>query len=128
MYTRWNLDYQEQTPTAAGTTSYAAGYFTPDALVRANMLTNFSEYVQGKSPISGAGTITQTGVATAVPATNTITFQPLNYARMRCDASKETGFADLRMELGWNFWKQDDYHLGINIQGAAPTGSCSIWC
>ncbi len=123
MYTRWNLDYQEQTPTAAGTASYAAGYFTPDALLRANMLTNFSDYVQGKSPIAGAGTITQTGVNGAVPATNTITFQPLNYARMRCDASKETGFADLRMELGWNFWKQDDYHLGINIQGAAPTGN-----
>lgn len=124
VYTRWNLDYQEQTPTAAGVADHGAGYFTPLALTRADLLANFSEYVQGKSPIAGAGTITQTNTGTSpVPATNTITFQPLNYARMRCDASKETGFADLRMELGWNFWRQEDYHLGANIQAAAPTGN-----
>ena len=38
------------------------------------------------------------------------------------DESK-TGFADLRFELGWDFLSDDDYHLGIGLQFAAPTGS-----
>lgn len=124
VYTRWNLDYEEQTPTNSGSNVHAAGYFTPQQLARTNLLSNFSAYIQGNSPIGGAGTITQTNSGTGpVPAANTITFQPLNYARMRCDASKETGFADLRAELGWNFWRHEDYHLGVNIQAAAPTGN-----
>ena len=33
------------------------------------------------------------------------------------------GVAELRAEFGWDFWTSAWYHLGINIQGAAPTGT-----
>ena len=39
-----------------------------------------------------------------------------------CDETR-TGFADLRAELGWNFLQDEDYHLGIGIHVAAPTGN-----
>jgi hypothetical protein len=52
-----------------------------------------------------------------------VTFQGLQYAKASCGSRTETGFADLRAELGWNFWRNEDYHMGINIQAAAPTGN-----
>ena len=116
VYTRAELDYQEQTPTSTGALPYAAGYFTPLSFARPNMLANFSAYIQGNAPTTAA----QTDLGGVV---HSITFQPLNYARMACDSRHETGFADLRAEFGWNFWRHEDYHMGINIQAAAPTGN-----
>src|SRR5207249_5379147 len=36
--------------------------------------------------------------------------------------SSKTGFAELRGEFGWNYIREN-YHVGLNIQAAAPTGS-----
>lgn len=119
VYTRWDLDFEEQTPTAAGTLAHTAGYFTPMELPRTSLLANFSAYVQGNT-IGTNGVITQEDGAEVA---HTITFQPLNYARMSCGSRKETGFGDLRAEFGWNFWRHEDYHMGISIQAAAPTGN-----
>lgn len=119
VYTRWDLDFNEQTPTAAGTTEHKAGYFTPNSLLRADMLADFKSYIQGNT-IGTNGVVSQTDAANVA---HTIKFNPLNYARMACKSSQETGFGDLRAELGWNFWRDEDYHMGISIQAAAPTGN-----
>ncbi len=34
-----------------------------------------------------------------------------------------TGCSDLYMQFGWNIILESDKHVGINVQGAAPTGS-----
>ncbi len=36
---------------------------------------------------------------------------------------KRTGLADLRAMLGWNFFNTDDYHVGLGLIVAAPTGN-----
>jgi len=51
-----------------------------------------------------------------------VTFIPLANAKMHtCGHQSTTGFAELRGEFGWNYL-HEDYHVGLNIQAAAPTG------
>ena len=104
-HTRWDLDFCE-TVEAKGTCSHQEGYFNPTGMDRSKLLTDFSSYVCGAAPASVDG----------------ITFQGLKFARMDKCKRTETGFADLRAEWGWNFLQGEDYHLGLNIQFAAPTG------
>ena len=40
-----------------------------------------------------------------------------------CGPHSVAGLADLRMFLGWHILRNERYYLGINIIGAAPTGS-----
>lgn len=105
-HTKWDLDFCE-TRSVKGTGSYSFGYFNPTGIPNANLLQSFSSYAQGDTIASVDG----------------ITFNPLNFARIdNCHKSK-TGFADLRFELGWDFLQGECYHLGIDVQGAAPTGT-----
>jgi hypothetical protein len=55
--------------------------------------------------------------------------QPLLYSRFGgCNTDSITRIADVRAELGWNFLLQEEYHLGIYIAAAAPTGNNSTEC
>ena len=36
---------------------------------------------------------------------------------------KKTRLADIRATLGWDFFQRKDFHMGVNIHAAAPTGS-----
>lgn len=120
VHTRWDLNFNENI-TNVGTDDHTQGYFTPDTLANANLLKSFADFAQGKAPDA----VTQT-VGTV---TETITFQPLKCAKMaNCERTK-TGLADLRLELGWNFIKEDDHHLGIALAAAVPTGNkcCPNW-
>lgn len=38
------------------------------------------------------------------------------------DSRTSNGFSEIRGEWGWNFLQREDYHLGLYIAGAAPTG------
>ncbi|TET06959.1 hypothetical protein E3J79_00365 [Candidatus Dependentiae bacterium] len=60
--------------------------------------------------------------------TNDITFNSLNSAKMACNARKKTALADVRTTLGWNFLCNENYHVGINLQAAAPTGNRPEGC
>ena len=40
-----------------------------------------------------------------------------------CGPRSVTGLADLRMFLGWHILRDERYYLGVNLIGAAPTGS-----
>ncbi len=119
VHTRWDLGFCER-PVAKGEGNYDPGYFndtyTPveynDAdvygIARDQLLNSFSDFVSEEKTISGV---------------QDVTFQPLAFARMsRCRLTK-TSVAELTAALGWNFWMCDDYHFGLNVRAAAPTGN-----
>ncbi len=106
-WTKWETNFCSTSETdITGSCQFGGeGYFTSDGSVE--FLSKLSDYFIGKSP----------------EATADVTFQPLKYAKMpNCD-NTQAGFADLRAELGYDFWQEEDYHLGVNIQAAAPTGN-----
>ena len=108
VHNRYDLRFNEDVisaGTAAG--GYAAGFFDTVAVPQANLLQSFQAYAQGN-------TIAYPG--------STVTVQPLQYAKLPCGALKQNSFANLRFDLGYNFWSDEDYHLGFMLEAAAPTG------
>jgi hypothetical protein len=108
---------------AAG--SYAAGFLSTEVVPNTALFQNALSYFAGN----------QLGT----PIDN-VTYDPLLFAKIRpsgdCNNNnnlnsscgdndnghkRKTGFAELRGEFGWNYIKED-YHVGLNIQAAAPTG------
>ena len=105
-WTKWQINFSEGTSSTT-TGTCAGGYFVPTAGSE-TYLTSITSYFQGKVPTT----------------TDSVTFNGLQQAKIDCGCSNtKTGFADLRVVLGWNFLQDDDYHLGLNIQAAAPTGT-----
>ncbi len=103
-YTKWDTQFCYGDPANVITTSCSTGYLTPSG--NEVLLGSIADYFSGCAPA---------GV-------DRVVFKGLNYAKMPiCDESK-WGFAELRTELGWNFVQGEDYHLGIGIHGALPTG------
>lgn len=105
VHTRWDLDFCE--PVVTTTRGYEEGYFAPTAVVNSNLVKSFGAYAAGATPNLGSD----------------ITAQPLKFAKITNCARTQNGLGDLRAELGWNFWQDECYHLGLNIQAAAPTGT-----
>ena len=106
-WSKWETNFCSTSETDITTSCQfgGTGYFTPDGSEA--FLSKVSDYFAGKSPEPAAG----------------VTFQPLKFAKMpNCDKT-QAGFADLRAELGYDFFREEDYHLGLNIQAAAPTGN-----
>ncbi len=112
---RWSLGFCENVINS-GTTADPQGYFTTSTLARSALLADFSSFAAGNVPTD------------PVTGANHVTFDPLKYSRITGCSSKETGFAELRMELGWNFWTDEDYHLGVALYAAAPTGNMCKPC
>ncbi len=107
-FTRWKLGFCETDATSTSSTNeHLAGYFTPAELEASSLLSSFAAYARGETPGTVQG----------------VEFQGLQFARMTSCTEKKTGFADLRAELGWNFWNCEDYRLGVDIEFAAPTGN-----
>jgi len=114
VHTRWNMNMTENIinkGTSGGAPNVA--------------LTAASDYFAGKAP-SYAG------------APVSIKANPLNYHRINtaatgtttdtecanpCGAETINGFGEVRGELGWDFVRSCDYHLGLYLAGAAPTGT-----
>src|SRR5581483_1421260 len=125
-WTRWNLNFCEKI-TNAGTASvvtggvvttvnggYEPGYFAFSAIPTQDLLTSFASYASGNAP---------SAFVDPVAAAGTITFTPLNFARITNCARTLGGVADLQAILGYNFVNCDDYHLGVGLFTSAPTGS-----
>lgn len=107
VYARWDLGFTEKVITG-GTNSYPAGYFAPIAIPRSQLLTNFTEFATfGRSPNLG----------------NTITFNPLERAKISKKRLTLTHLSDLQAAFGWNFLQSEDHHFGLAIRGVAPTGN-----
>ncbi len=104
-WTKWETNFCYADPATVVTTSCSTGYFTPSG--SETLLSSISNYFAGSAPTT----------------VDNITFQGLKYAKMpACDETK-VGFAELRAELGWNFFQDDDYHVGAGLHVAAPTGN-----
>lgn len=129
VHAKWKLGLCE-TVNAAGTNAHPAGYFSNVEIPRANLLTNFAQFLSGAQP-NFAGV-----------AGNNVTFNPLNRqlvpnctvnssCNTSCNSScdndgqslKDTKLSEIQMALGWNFWQCDDYHVGLGVRVAAPTGT-----
>ncbi len=124
VHSRWTLDLVE-TVDEAGTSEHPIGYFASAAIPRSLLVETFESYANGAIPDE------LTGDAAIFPAGNpsisqqwdpTIIFQPLKFAKMSRLNRFRNGFADLRIELGWNVWQSEERHVGIAIHAAAPTG------
>jgi hypothetical protein len=111
---RYKLGFRE-TITNAGTEGYPAGYFACDAIPTTDLLTSFASYASGAAPAAFANS-DEAGTAP-------ITFTGLQYAKIENCHKSKTGVADLRVILGYNFVNCEDYHLGVGIIAAAPTGN-----
>lgn len=108
-WTKWQPNFCETTVTSTSflsTSSCPVGYFTPSG--QETFLQSIGSYFRGDAPTSPDG----------------IVFDGLQKAKIDCRC-KDTavGFADLRFMLGYNLLQDEDYHLGFNVQAAAPTGT-----
>jgi hypothetical protein len=124
--TKWNLHMRECIATP-GVLGYPAGYFTANLLTSAQLLSSFSQYGCGQSPLGG--TITQntsaiaTGAATNTTSANITTLlYGLDYSKICCSQSK-TQLADIRFEVGRILKETDNYHIGVDAQLVIPTGT-----
>ena len=120
VHTRWRLDCCECN-ISTGTQGYVEGYFADQAVAQSNLLTNALDFFSG----------------CAAPTLNNVDGTPNKFQRLQaskwacggCDCVlRETGFADLEFALGWNFFQDCDYHFGLNIRAAAPTGNRPEGC
>lgn len=105
--TSWDLNFRECIG-EEGTTSYPIGYFAPTAIDRSQMYESVLSYMQD---------------CRGLDLGNNVFVEPLNFARMSCSPRKETALGDIRFSLGWNFFQDEDYHIGIGVLAAAPTGT-----
>ncbi len=106
-WTKWELNFCEKDNTFTNTCP--EGYFAPTG-GSGYLLESITSYFSGSTPTQASG--------------DNITYNGLKKAKIDCACDNtKTGFADLRMVLGWNFLQDEDYHLGLNIQAAAPTGN-----
>lgn len=107
VHTRWNINFNE-TDIVSGVNGYDPGYFAPTAIARAQLLENFTEFATGvAAPSLGAQT----------------TFNRLSNAKISKTRKAKTGVSEIQAAFGWNFLQGPDHHFGLNIRGAAPTGT-----
>lgn len=122
VHTRWSLGLCESI-TEAGTVAHTEGYFSEGLIPREKLVSSFSSYAKGATVGALESTNIGTPTTPVLTADDALVFQPLKFARMSCTGLSETKFGDLRWELGWNAWQCEDYHIGVNVQAAAPIGT-----
>ena len=89
-----------------GTTGYAPGFFSANEVPADTLLSSALSFFSGNTTVIVPG----------------ITATPLLKSKITSCKQSLTGFADLRGEFGWNYL-HEDYHIGFNVQAAAPTGN-----
>lgn len=104
-HTRWDLNIKESI-TNPGINDAPQGYYTPNVLDRNQLLDSFTAFANGVS----------------IPNTDNIAFEALKFAKMSNDRLIKSRVAEVRTGIGWNFFAEQDYHVGFNGQLAAPTG------
>jgi hypothetical protein len=86
-------------------------------LVNSNTLDSFLDF-------SCKGVTPDDVPALTSPATaSALKFTPLYYSRLCPSSNTKTRLSDIQADFGWNFLLDDDYHLGLFIRAAAPTGN-----
>ncbi len=104
-WTKWSLNACEGADNlTAGVNDYAMGYMSSTTVLNSALKHSWidamsEEYVWGDMQES------------------------LKYGKIsKCGRSK-TRLADIQVALGWNFLQDEDYHFGLMIRGAFPTGN-----
>jgi hypothetical protein len=137
VHTKWNLNAKESVSQIGSDSagSYFQGYFSSNTVPVANMNTQFLNYANGCVPrinndynSADQYTCLTSGNCTEL---GDITWNSLCCSRISndcdCDnnAMTRNGLAEIRAVLGWNFLndEEEQYHVGIGIYAAAPTGT-----
>jgi len=113
-HSRWNMNLCEKLLPVTDPRTHEPGYFTQNFYEIEKLVQLFGNYAEGAIPSSSEG--------------NFVTWNRLQYAKIDRCTRKETGLADLRLELGKNLINAEDHHLGIYLQVAAPTGTRNQPC
>lgn len=135
VYAKYNLGMQEEVINA-GTVGYAAGFFDAVSVPRSQLLTQFTDYSCGNAPefsdtaaAVGGNTFTnvfnqdELNVTASTVQLDALKVAPLLFSKMCECPLKKTKFSDVHLELGYEFWKTDDYHLAAGLQVTIPVGS-----
>jgi len=109
-WTRWAMNLDNTTVTSKGTTIDAFAF--GNAVATASPVTSITQAYNG-----------QTLNTTAFPDLQ----KPLQYGRVDDSSSSgrksRTRLADIELAIGWNFWCDECYHLGVDIRTILPTGN-----
>jgi hypothetical protein len=122
VHTGWKLGAQESI-IANGTVGYFQGYFGPDAIT----YTSDASSANNVALLNSSFLNYSNGCTPSLP--DDVCWQSLQCSQIfaECEQSQATlnGLADLRFVFGWNFLNNPDgdYHLGLGIYTAAPTGT-----
>ena len=116
-WSKWDLNFCEPCDVIT-TNSYPQGYFDWIAMENGQLLNTFGQYASGSAPAATSGVD-----AVVDQTTLGVTFNSLQYGKIERCSRQRTGFADLRLELGYDFLSSENYHLGISAQVVAPSGS-----
>jgi hypothetical protein len=109
VHTSWDLNFCENIINA-GINSQLPGYFNESTtgIDRAQLVNSFTDYVSAQA-VPNLGAI--------------VSFEALKNSKMATRAKNKSALSDIQVAFGWNFLLCDDYHFGVNIRGAAPTGN-----
>lgn len=119
VHTKWNL-HMKETIISYDDLQGNTEIFLPTA----------TAYFAGAQPPQGAATVVASPLA--FNQMNGSRNGALNTANDPCDTSCDTscgssetrnGFGEIRAEFGWDFLRNEDYHLGVFLAAAAPTGN-----
>ena len=116
--TRWDLGFCESNITE-GTHGYDPGYYSDSfttntnrniivGMKRNDLLKNFEQFIFEQRSITDS---------------ETISYEPLRYARMSTYRLTKSRLAEIQCALGYNFLLDTDYHLGLELRGSIPTGN-----
>ena len=124
-WTKWDLQFEEPCDVLT-VEGFDAGYMDWKEMLNNQLLDTFGSYACGATPLNTIGDpnpFDEGNIQVPAQPALGIQFMGLQYAQIDSSAHSRTGFADLRAELGWNFAQDEDYHFGLNVQIAAPTGN-----
>ena len=122
VYAKWKLRMDES-QSATAVIGYPAGYFAPAAVPVSNLNSSFISYLQGAVPTLNGGVVFQPLIYSKLCHT-TITGATNGTRSLSCNNATHTiRISDIRFALGWNFWQDANYHIGLGMLAAAPTGS-----
>jgi hypothetical protein len=107
VYTRWNLR-AEECVIDAGLVGYQQGYFDSESIAVADLNKKALNFLSGRK-----------GVANITP------LQTSKWALCDgcSDSLTDTKLSDIQFAFGWDFVRCDDYHFGLELRGAGPTGT-----
>lgn len=102
-WTKWELNMTECIK-ASGTVPFDHGYMSDPEIARANLPASFTEGVSGTTVFGDMK-------------------EAMKFGRMSTCPLTKVGLADMRTSIGWNFCLEEDYHFGLFVHAAAPTGN-----